>query len=48
MVGTVERQNSIKWINKTKRMTMMNGHFFFAIGLIIVAFSLCFWFRKEK
>jgi hypothetical protein len=26
----------------------MNAHFIFALTLILVAFALCFWFRKEN
>ena len=31
-----------------KGITLMDSHFFLAIGLIMFAFSLCYWFRKEK
>jgi hypothetical protein len=31
-----------------QRKTDMDSHFFLSVGLIIIAFSLCFWFRKEK
>jgi hypothetical protein len=30
------------------RRTLMDAHFFLSIALILIAFSLCYWFRKEK
>jgi hypothetical protein len=26
----------------------MTSHFFLSVGLIMIAFSLCYWFRNEK
>jgi len=26
----------------------MNGHFIFALALVLFAFLLCYWFRKEN
>jgi len=28
--------------------TEMTSHFFLSVGLIMIAFSLCYWFRNEK
>ena len=30
------------------RSILMNTHFFLSIGLVMIAISLCYWYRNEK
>lgn len=48
VVATTVGKISTSMETNRVRMMMMNAHFFLAIGLILFAFSLCYWFRNEK
>jgi len=49
VVSPTVRPARVHWTKyHMKGIILMDSHFFLAIGLIMFAFSLCFWFRKEK